>query len=349
VVENSGSAKIAILGAGSWGATLAWLLASHGRQVALWSHDSEKAARLRETRQLEKPLQISIPANVEISDNLDECVQDAGIILFCCTAQSMGTVAAQVQKALTAKVSAGRSQTESSSAAKPVLVSAAKGIELKTFRRMSEVLTDVVPGHAVCALSGPNLAAEVLRGLPTATVVACTDEQVARLVQHELSTRTFRIYTNSDLVGVELAGALKNVIAIAAGAVDGLDLGTNAKAALMSRGLAEMTRLSVAVGARGSTLSGLAGMGDLVATCYSSLSRNYRMGYRMARGDSAQAAAKELGAIAEGVTTATAVCEFSRKLGIQLPIAEQVEATLRGDSTPEKAIMTLMARPLASE
>ncbi len=335
----STSGKTAILGAGSWGATLTWLLGSHGRNVSLWTQDSEKLTRLRETRRLGKPLPVTIPDSVEICDDIADCVNDADVIVFCCTAQSMRSVAQRVAGAL----------NDQTLFRKPALVSAAKGIELHTFSRMTEVLANIIPLLPVCALSGPNLAVEVLNGLPCASVIACNDSAVAKAVQEQLSVPTFRLYSNNDVVGVELGGALKNIIAIAAGVVDGLDLGTNAKAGLMTRGLAEMTRVAVAMGAQPTTLSGLAGMGDLVATCYSSLSRNYRMGYRMARGDSAAAAEKELGATAEGITTAEAVCELSKKLGIELPIAQQVDSTLKGLTTPKQAITTLMTRPLASE
>jgi glycerol-3-phosphate dehydrogenase (NAD(P)+) len=310
-----------------------------GRNVSLWTHSPDKLERLRETRRLGQPLPISIPESVEVCGSLGECVNDADVLLFTCNAQSMRSVASQVQAVLSKEARERR----------PATVSAAKGIELHTFKRMTEVLSEALPELPACALSGPNLAAEVLNGLPCAAVVACTDMAVARKVQEALSVPTMRLYSNTDVVGVELGGSLKNVIAIAAGVVDGLDLGTNAKAALMTRGLAEMTRLAVAMGAQPATLSGLAGMGDLVATCYSSLSRNYRMGYRMARGDSADTAERELGATAEGITTAEAVCELSQKLGIELPIARQVESTLKGESTPKLAIMTLMSRPLASE
>jgi glycerol-3-phosphate dehydrogenase (NAD(P)+) len=168
-------------------------------------------------------------------------------------------------------------------------------------------------------------------------------------MQRRLSVPSFRVYANDDLVGVELGGSLKNIIAIAAGSSDGLELGANAKAALLTRGLAEMTRLAVALGARPLTLSGLAGMGDLFATCTSALSRNYRLGHAMARGKSRKEAAAALGATAEGVPTTEAVCELSKRLGIEMPIAEQVEATLKGKSTAQGAIMTLMTRPLAIE
>lgn len=307
--------------------------------MALWTHSPDKLAQLHETRRLGKPLPITIPDDVSIAPSIAECVRDADVILFCCNAQSMRSVATAVADVL---------KTGHASKA-PALVSAAKGIELHTFDRMTQILAEANPNLPVCALSGPNLAVEVLNGLPCASVVACDDSAVARAVQEQLSVPTMRLYSNNDVVGVELGGALKNVIAIACGVVDGLDLGTNAKAALMTRGLAEMTRLAVAMGAQPATLAGLAGMGDLVATCYSSLSRNYRMGYRMARGESAGAAEKELGATAEGITTAEAVCELSKKLKIELPIAEQVQLTLKGKSTPKQAIMSLMARPLASE
>lgn len=315
--------------------------------MRLWSHNPDKVALLRKTRRVDKPLAISIPESVDISSDLAETVSQAEVLLFCCNAQSMRSVALQVKNCLAVPSSVGAGK----SAERPakIAVSAAKGIELDTFKRMSAVLSEVLPGMPVCALSGPNLAAEVLEGKPTASVIACDEIETARFVQAQLNVQTFRVYTNNDLPGVELGGSLKNIIAIAAGTVDGLKLGTNAKAALMTRGLAEMTRLAVALGGKPSTLAGLSGMGDLVATCYSDLSRNYRLGYKLAQGETLNSAEKELGAVAEGVTTARAVCELSQKLDIELPIAEQVDRTLRGISTPEKAIMTLMARPLASE
>jgi glycerol-3-phosphate dehydrogenase (NAD(P)+) len=333
----SDDARIAVLGAGSWGGTLTWLLGSAGKHVSLWTHSTEKLQQLQETRRLGKPLPISIPEGVSICEDLNACVSEADVIIFACTAQSMRSVAQKVQAGIDKK----RKDV--------ALVSVAKGLELGTDLRMTEILSQAIPSAAACALSGPNLAAEILNGLPCASVVACEDEAVARRVQEALSVPTMRLYTNTDVIGVEVGGALKNVIAIAAGVVDGFDLGTNAKAGLMTRGLAEMTRMAVAKGAQAITLSGLAGMGDLVATCYSSLSRNYRLGYRVARGDSVETAQRELGATAEGITTARAVCELSKKLGIELPIAQQVDMTLRGLSAPKQAIMSLMTRPLASE
>lgn len=344
-----GQEKIAILGAGSWGATLANLFARNGKNVCLWSHTIDKAKQLQSERALDKPFRVEFSDNLAISADLSECVADAQVILFCCTAQTMREVAERVAQLVRVPVGSGHAVTSRATAGKPVLVSAAKGLELHTFKRMTEVLKDVMPDVPSCALSGPNLAKEVLLNLPSATVVACEDAAVANVVQQMLSVPAFRVYTNNDVAGVELGGALKNVVAIAAGAVDGLNLGGNAKAALITRGLAEISRLAVQMKARPTTLSGLSGMGDLVATCYSTLSRNYSLGFDMARGVSFHDAEHNAGAVVEGVTTTFAVCELSRKLGIQMPIAEQVGATLKGATTPKGAIMTLMTRPLSSE
>jgi len=193
------------------------------------------------------------------------------------------------------------------------------------------------------------LADEVLGGLPTASVVASADINLARSLQSQLSAPKFRVYASDDPVGIELGGTLKNVIAIAAGACDGLSLGVNAKASLLTRGLAEITRLAVRLGAKPQTMAGLAGMGDLFATCSGPLSRNYRVGFELARGKALSLILEELGSVAEGVPTAEAVCELSKRLGLELPIAEQVESTLKGNSTPAGAIMALLSRPLASE
>ena len=341
------SSKIAILGAGSWGSTLASLFGQQGKQICLWSKEKDKVAQLKSSRLFFAPKNIPIPESVVLEEDLERCVEGASIILFCCTAQSMRSVAQNVSKALSAKVPSRSGSSARSEQA--ILVSAAKGLELKTFQRMSQILSYVMPGYSVCALSGPNLAAEVLEGLPAASVIASDDDKTARFVQEQLSVPTLRLYANTDIIGVELGGALKNIIAIASGAVDGLKLGTNAKAALMTRGLAEMVRLATTMGAKPDTLFGLSGMGDLVTTCYSPLSRNYRLGFEIARGKTPDQAQKELGAVAEGATTVEAVCELSRQLEIPMPIAEVVEATLKGRSTVSEAIMTLMTRPLASE
>jgi glycerol-3-phosphate dehydrogenase (NAD(P)+) len=347
VIQFPSRSKIAVLGAGTWGTTLSWLLSTNEKKVAVWSRDTAKLDNLRKLRKVERPLSIDIPETVEVHDDIKDCLDGADVIVFCCTAQSMRSVATLVAQALPARVAAR--PAAGSASGSPVLVSAAKGLELDTLKRMSEILTEVVPGHPVCALSGPNLAQEVLNRLPTASVVACQNEEVARFAQFRLSAPTFRLYTNTDVVGVELGGALKNIIGIAAGVSDGFKLGTNAKAALMTRGLAEMVRIATNMGARATTLSGLSGVGDLVATCYSPLSRNYRLGFKMAEGGDPDQVQKDLGAVAEGATTSFAVYELAQKLEVQVPIAEQVAAAVTRKTTPHKAIEALMSRPLASE
>lgn len=336
-------AKIAVLGAGSWGATLSRILALGGRDVSMWCRNPEKSAALNQSRRVETPVVIDLPSSVAVTSDLSESIQDRQVIIFACTSQSMRIVASQVAAC------SRKGAVSGGAPGAPVLVSAVKGLELGTLLRMSQILQEVLPDHPICSLSGPNLAAEILDGKPTASVVACVDGEVARVVQSSLNLSVLRLYSNKDIVGVELGGALKNVIAIAAGAVDGLNLGTNARAALITRGLAEMSRLAVALGAQPATLSGLAGMGDLVATCSSPLSRNYRLGYQIARGEAPAAAEAGLGAVAEGVSTAYAVVSLARQLGVDMPIATQVEQTLKGECRPDTAIMNLMSRPLSSE
>lgn len=338
--------KITILGAGSWGLTLSWLYGSAGKEIWLWTRDKTKAHTLSEKRIVDKPFSITLPAEVKITSDLRLAAQNAQIIIFCCPSQAMRSVAKGLAAILQSTEPMANKCQE---IPQPVLISATKGLELSSLMRMSQVLTECMADKPVGCLSGPNLAFEVLRGLPTASVVAFPHLEIAHYVQERLTLPNFRLYTNHDLVGVELGGTLKNSIAIAAGCSDGLELGANAKAALLTRGLAEMTRFAVALGAKPLTLSGLSGMGDLIATCSSSLSRNYRLGYRMALGQTKEEILADLGGVAEGVPTNEAICELSQRLSIELPIAQQVEATLKGKTTPKGAIMALMKRPLASE
>lgn len=330
------SNPIAVLGAGSWGSTLAWLFASAGRQVNLWTRSPEKATALERERQIKKSL---LPTEMMVTADLSVALQEAEVVLLCCNSQAMRNLSEKLKEHFNG---AGKDK-------RPILVSTAKGLELSSLKRMSEVIAEVLPDLPVCALSGPNLAGEILSGLPTAAVVASDNLEVAAGVQKLLSVAKFRVYSNADIIGVELGGTLKNVIAIAAGGSDGLNLGANAKAALLTRGLAEMTRISMPLGAKASTLAGLAGMGDLFATCAGHLSRNYRLGLEMARGKSIEQVQQEVGSVIEGVPTTAAVCELSKRVGIELPIAELVQSTLLGETTPGKAIMSLMARPLVTE
>lgn len=338
--------SVTVLGAGSWGLTLAHLWCHSERLVKVYCRNNDNALKLATTRQMEKPRAHQISADLVITSSLEEALRDTEIVVFACTSQSMRELATRVTPLLAQSFA---STAKSPNLPKRVLVSATKGLELGTQLRMSEILAELMPAAGIASLSGPNLADEVLSGLPTTSVVASRDIELARSLQSQLSAPKFRVYASDDPVGVELGGTLKNVIALAAGACDGLSLGVNAKASLLTRGLAEMTRFSVKLGARPQTMAGLAGMGDLFATCSGPLSRNYRVGFELARGRSLTTILEELGAVAEGVPTAEAVCELSKRLGLELPIAEQVESTLKGNSTPAGAIMALLSRPLASE
>ena len=350
--------KIAVLGAGAWGLTLAglWVRSSNRKEVTLYCRDRVKAERLNTTRVMDKPRGYAIQPEVVIESDLAACVSGASIIVFACTSQSMRVLAQEVGAVLATSMSGADKNAPALTSIGhglddklPVLVSAVKGLELGSLMRMSEVLTEVLPGRPVSALTGPNLSEEILNGMPAASVIASADPELGRALQEVLSVSKFRVYANDDMIGCELGGTLKNIIAIAAGSCDGLGLGINAKAALLTRGLAEMSRLAVRLGAKPTTLSGLAGMGDLFATCASPLSRNYRVGFELVRGKSLDQILGGLGAVAEGVTTTAAVCELSKRVGLELPIAEQVESTLKGNSTPAGAIMALLSRPLASE
>jgi glycerol-3-phosphate dehydrogenase (NAD(P)+) len=335
----SASAKIAILGAGSWGATLARIFAIAGKHVCLYTRDSVKAELINRQHEIAKPIAVTIPESVKASTDLGEVLSGARIVIFCCTSQSVRELANNVAPLI----------GQASASGPPIIVSAVKGLELETLYRMSEVIREVIEGIEVCCLSGPNLAVEIVRGLPAASVIASASAETAGIIQKELSISKFRLYTNNDLIGVELGGTLKNVIAIAAGGADGLKLGSNAKAALLTRGLAEMTRLAVSMGAKPLTLAGLAGMGDLLATCESTNSRNYRLGNEFVKGKTLSQIFAEIGAVVEGVPTARAVCELSKRLKIDMPIAQQVDDGLSGKTSAEGAIMTLMSRPLGSE
>lgn len=334
------NAGISILGAGSWGMTLAWLLGNAGHDVILYTRSQQKAERLSVERTVNEPVKVELPASVKVTCDLKEAVKTERVIILACTSQTVRELATAVHGVL---------EASPPSSTPPVVVSAVKGLELETLKRMSEVIAESIPNANVCSVSGPNLADEILMGMPAATVVACEEADVAAFVQSVLTSKRFRVYTNTDIVGVELGGSLKNIIAIAAGVSDELRLGANSKAALLTRGLAEMTRLSVTLGGQGSTMAGLAGMGDLFATSAAVTSRNYRLGTAIARGATAKEAEASLGVVAEGVATTFAVCELAKRLNLDLPIASAVESMLLGKTTPEGAIMTLMSRPPVPE
>lgn len=334
---GANSAHLSIFGAGSWGLTLAWLFGNAGHDVILYTRSAEKAKRLAAERSISEPVKVDLPASVKVTCDLKEACAPERLLILACTSQTVRELSCAIHDVLPGS-------------GKPtVVVSAVKGLELGSLKRMSEVISESIPNANVCALSGPNLADEILLGMPAATVVSCQEAEVATSVQAVLSSKKFRVYTNPDIIGVELGGSLKNIIAIAAGVLDGLKLGANSKAALLTRGLAEMTRLSVTLGGENATLAGLAGMGDLFATSSAVSSRNYRLGRALAKGATAKEAQAALGVVAEGVSTTFAVCELAKRLNLDLPIASAVESMLLGKTTPEGAIMTLMSRPPVAE
>ena len=338
--ENN-TGLITVLGAGSWGLTLSWLFSEAGKSVCIYTNNQEKAEAIVKEYRIEKPLPVKFNAQkITVTSDLGQAIEQAHVIILCCTSQSMRSVAQRLAQLVKPR---GEDQSP------PILVSAVKGLELNSLKRMSEILEEILPGTKISVLSGPNLAREILQGLPAAAVVASQNIEIATYVQKVLTVPKFRLYSNTDVIGVELGGAFKNVIAIAAGGADGLDLGANAKSALLTRGLAEMTRLSMHMGAKPSTLAGLAGLGDLLATCSGPLSRNYNLGLEMTRGKSLQTIEAETGAVIEGVTTTQAVCQLGEAMNIDLPIARLVKILLDGSLSPTNAIMTLMNRPLVRE
>ncbi len=324
--------RAAVIGAGSWGTALALLLHGRGHRVTLWSYEASVGDEVRRTGENPFLPGVPIPASLRVTSSLPEAMAGAELVVSVSPSQHVGRVMAE----------AGAHLSEGA-----LVVSASKGIELQTLRRMDEVLADALPPGAMdgfAVLSGPSFAVEVARGAPTAVVVASERKAVRTRVQGLFATDRFRVYTSPDVVGVEMGGAVKNVIALAAGVVAGLGFGHNTQAALMTRGLAEITRLGVAMGADPATFSGLAGMGDLVLTCTGELSRNRTVGYRLGRGEPLAAILSEMRAVAEGVPTAGGVRELARRHGVEMPIVEQVHALLEGATTPEEAVRTLMIR-----
>jgi|AGTN01.2.fsa_nt_gi Glycerol-3-phosphate dehydrogenase len=332
---------VAILGSGDWGSTLAWLLCCNEdiSEVRLWGRNEAKIAQMRKSGDFGLREPLAVPEKLILEVDLAAAISGARLIVMACSSQAMRELANQVNSALLLRMSDD----------KPVIVNVAKGLELNTFMRMSEVIESEISNVTVMTMSGPNLAFEIRKSQPCATTVAGKNPDALRYAQKCLRTSLFRVYTNEDLVGVELGGTLKNVIAIAAGGTDGLDLGVNAKAALLTRGLAEMTRFAVKFGAKESTLFGLSGVGDLMATCQGPLSRNYRVGYYLAKGKSLEMVLEMIQSVAEGVNTTFAVCDLAKKMGVELPIAEQVAKILRNEMSPEKSIPALMGRRLVNE
>ena len=330
--------KIAVIGAGSWGTTLADLLAKKGHAVTLWAYEPELVLEMRQSRENSLFLPgIRLHDGLAFTNELAEAYAGCSMVLCVVPSQLVRRVMGDSLPLLPAGVT---------------IVSASKGIELDTLATVSEIYQELLPaelGAHFAALSGPSFAREVALEMPTAVAVASPSEAVARRVQEAFTTGFFRVYRNDDVVGVELGGAIKNVIAIAAGISDGLGFGCNTRAALITRGLAEMTRLGIAMGAQAATFAGLAGMGDLVLTCTGDLSRNRSVGVQIGQGRQLAEILGEMRMVAEGVKTTESAFNLARKLGVEMPITEQMYRMLYQDKPAREAVLELMTRNLKAE
>jgi glycerol-3-phosphate dehydrogenase (NAD(P)+) len=330
--------KIGVIGAGSWGTTLADLVAKRGQEVVLWAHEAKSVEEMKRTRINSLYLPgVVLSEGLEFTGSLQEAVSGKELILSVTPSQLTREV---LQKALPFIDE------------NAIIVSASKGIELDSLLTMSQICAQILPAALFdnyCVLSGPSFAREVAQEMPTAIVAAAARPEISVRVQEAFSTNYFRVYTKSDVIGVELGGSIKNVISIAAGISDGLGLGHNTRAALITRGLAEMARLGAALGARASTFAGLAGMGDLVLTCTGDLSRNRTVGMKLGEGMRLNGILAEMHMVAEGVKTTQSAYSLARRLNVDMPITEKVYQILYEDKPARHAVMELMARDLKSE
>lgn len=328
--------KLTVIGAGCWGLTLAWLLTDNFDEVTVWGREQDLSEDLIKNKHASKPLEVQLADKVEITSDLKAAISGADIILNVVATSGTRSVCENL------KISGIKSEQ--------ILVNASKGIELPSLMRMSQVIKDVLPDQTLAILSGPTLAKEVLAGKPTAACVACEDIKIAEFVQKACNVpNRFRLYTNSDVIGVELGGSLKNVIAIASGFAHEMQLGDNCAGTLLTRGMAEIVRVSINLGANPSTLYGLSGMGDLIATCSSPMSRNYTVGKFLGQGKKIDDILRELGSVAEGVKTSKAICELAKKLGIEVPVSNAIYEAVYTDITPKELLAKLMNRKLKEE
>ncbi len=332
------SRDIGIIGAGAWGTALAMLLAGKGHRVTLWMYEqdlAEETIRTRENRVYFPGF--ALPESIQVTSSLETAVSGKPIILSVAPSHTVRGVAAQFAPFL---------------ARDTIIISASKGIEINTLMPLSDVFREILPRQfhqKLCFLSGPSFAKEVAQKMPTAITLASYDAATGKEAQEAISTDYFRVYTNTDVMGVELAGSLKNVVAIAAGVLEGMGFGHNTAAALLTRGLAEMARLGVAMGGSLETFSGLAGMGDLVLTCTGGLSRNRTLGVRLGRGEKLAGIMQGAKTVAEGVKTAKAARDLARKHGIEMPIVDEIYLLLYEDKDPRQAVKDLMNRELKGE
>ena len=324
--------KIAVIGTTAWGITLGVVLAHKGLQVRLWARTAPEATKLRNAGSNPAPVSgVAFPPQLSITNSLSEALAEVKAVILAVPSQTMRQNIRLVAPYLNGST---------------LIVSAAKGLEIGSGKRMTQVITEEIDPRFwsnICVLSGPNLSREVLENLPAATVVAAENEATARIVQRLLSTPNLCVYTNTDVTGVELGGALKNIIALGAGMADGLGYGDNAKAAFITRGLTEITALGVALGVNPLTFSGLAGLGDLIATCASPLSRNHYVGVELTNGRSLKEITDSMTGVAEGISTTAAAWNLARQLGIEMPITEKIYQVLYEGADPRQAANELMS------
>ena len=323
-------AKVSVIGAGSWGTALAILLTGNGHETILWSHREDQALELSRTREHKAKLpQVKLPENLEITADLEKAAAGRDVLVLAVPSVAVRETA----KKLRPYVSFGQ-----------LIVNVAKGIEAHTLTTLTDMIEEEIPGVHACVLSGPSHAEEVSRGLPTTCVVGAKDKTTAEYLQNIFMSPVFRVYISPDILGIELGGALKNVIALAAGTADGLGYGDNTKAALITRGITEIVRLGVAMGAKAETFYGLSGIGDLIVTCASKHSRNRKAGFLMGQGRSMEQAMAEVNMVVEGVHSAKAGLELSQKYQVEMPIIEEVNKVLFEDKPAADAVRDLMLR-----
>ena len=327
--------KVSVIGAGGWGTALALLMAKRGKEVTIWGHDPVHVEAMRSAGQNGKYLPgVSLPPLIRPTTSLKECV-GAEILFLAVPSSHLRSISSSLAEA-------GLGQNT-------ILLSCTKGIERERGLLMSEVLGETVTGVPVAVLSGPNLAGEIARGIPAAGVIGCMMPELLPRLQALFEGTSFRAYTSSDVRGIQLGGALKNVFAVAAGVSDGMGLGENARAGLVTRSLAEMTRLGVAMGGHHETFRGLSGVGDLMVTCFSSQSRNHQVGFRLGRGESLAEITGSMTMVAEGIPTTISAYACARRLNLETPIIDEVHALIHGEKTAGQAMKALMARQLRSE
>lgn len=327
-------AKVAVIGCGSWSIALSILLHNKGNQVAVWGRNKDKLDEIIKNEESAEYLPgIPIPNGIKFTDQLDECIEDSDFILIAVPSHAVREVCQNIKSLVNNQI----------------IINVAKGIENETLLTMSQVINETLPDKKVVVLYGPSHAEEVAKDMPTTIVSASTDKSARDAVQDLFMTSTFRVYTNDDVIGVEIGGSIKNIIALCAGISDGLGLGDNTKAALMTRGLAEISRLGIAMGANPLTFAGLSGVGDLIVTCTSMHSRNRRCGILIGQGKTLNQAQEEVHMVVEGVKTTQSAYHLSRNLGVPMPITEEAYEVLFNNKSPKEAVLDLMMRDKKEE